>query len=145
MGRVLVGLEFGAVLAIVAVAGHVQACSIDGKPTLTVNGVAVSINTAQPTSPQTLRVWAPFVLSSVLRTGRGEALAETVKALPLTPEAYKVPWRWDFGDGTLPARGTAVRHVFHHPGVYKITVSAYYPSHKIWYAFDAVQLRVVGT
>ena len=124
------------------VSAQAQACSIDGKPTLTVNGDAVSINTAQPTSPQTLRVWAPFVLPSALRAGRGVVLAEIVKALPLTPEAYKVPWRWDFGDGSAPARGTAVHHIFRRPGTYKITVSAYYPSHRIWYTFDAAQLHV---
>jgi hypothetical protein len=111
---------------------------------MTVDGVAVAVNTAQPNSPQTLSAWAPFVLTSVVRSGSSVRLAEMVKAVPLTPEAFKSPWRWDFGDGSAPGRGSAVRHTYRHPGVYRVTVSAYYLSHKLWYTFDAAQVRVMN-
>lgn len=125
-----------------AQASPAQACSIDGVPSLTVNGYQVVINKVVPTGPD-LRIWAPFVLSFPLHTGRDETLAEIQQRVPLQPEAFKNPWRWNFGDGTAPARGMAVHHVFRRPGIYKVTVDAYFPSHKFWYTFDAVQVRVL--
>ncbi|HWE61926.1 MAG TPA: PKD domain-containing protein [Chloroflexota bacterium] len=137
---------YGAVALACAVLGvqtaGAQACTIDGKPTLTVNGYDVVLNKAVPTGPN-LRLWAPFVLSFPLHTGRQESLSEIVQAVPLQAEAFKTPWRWNFGDGTRPARGMKVQHVFKKPGLYKVTVDAYFPSHKFWYTFDAVQVRVV--
>lgn len=120
-----------------------RACSIDGKPTLTVNGYMVVINKTVPKLGANLRLWAPFVLSFPLHTGRQETLAEIAQAVPLQAEAFKTPWRWNFGDGTAAARGTKVHHVYKKPGTYKVTVDAYFPSHKFWYTFDAVQVRVL--
>src|SRR5690242_15284970 len=125
-----------------AQANRAQACSIDGVPSLTVNGYQVVINKVVPTGPN-LRVWAPFVLSFPLHTGHDETLAEIQQRVPLQSEAFKNPWRWNFGDGTAPTRGMAVHHVFRRPGIYKVTVDAYFPSHKFWYTFDAVQVRVL--
>jgi hypothetical protein len=119
-----------------------QACSIDGKPTLTVNGHVVMRNSAIPAGSQ-LRLWAPFVFPSPLRVGHTQTLAEIAKAVPLAPEAFKTPWRWNFGDGSEPGRGTTVHHIFRKPGVYKVTVAAFFPSYNFWYTFDAVQLRLL--
>lgn len=120
-----------------------QACSIDGKPTLKVNGYEVVINKVVPAAGANLSVWAPFVLTFPLHTGKKEALMEIKQAVPLQLEAFRTPWRWNFGDGTPVARGFSVSHIFTKPGVYKVTVDAYFPSHKFWYTFDAVQVRVV--
>jgi hypothetical protein len=84
------------------------------------------------------------VFASPLAAGHRQTLAEIARAVPLQPEAFKTPWRWNFDDGSSPARGTTVHHVFRRPGVYRVTVEAYFPSHKFWYAFDAVQLHVVS-
>ena len=119
------------------------ACSIDGVPTLTVNGYSVVINKVVPTAGPSLRVWAPFVLSFALHTQHNEVLEELPQRVPLLAEAKKSPWRWNFGDGTPTVRGIRVQHSFRKPGIYKITVEAYYPSHKFWYTFDAVQVHVL--
>jgi len=73
----------------------------------------------------------------------GETLSELARAVPLPQEAFKTPWRWNFGDGSTVGRGMGVQHTFHTPGIYKITVSCYFPSHKFWYVFDALQVRVL--
>ncbi len=119
-----------------------QACTIDGVPSLNVNGYTVVINKVVPTGPN-LNVWAPFVLGFELHTERDEVLDEPTKLVPLQPEAFKSPWRWNFGDGTPTVRGIEVHHKFSKPGVYKVTVDAYFPSRKFWYTFDAVQIRVI--
>jgi len=119
------------------------ACAIDGVPSLMVDNTVVRINLAEPTSPATLSVWAPFVTPFSLSAGHSYAFTEIRQRIPLTPEAFKQPWRWTFGDGTPAVRGTTVRHEFRRPGVYKVTVSAYFPSHTLWYAFDALQVHVV--
>jgi hypothetical protein len=111
-------------------------------PTIKVNGYSAIINTIPPVGKD-LSVWAPFVLSFSLHTSRNESLAEIAQAVPLPQEAFKTPWRWNFGDGTGYARGTAVHHTYTRPGTYKITVEAYFPSHKFWYTFDALQVRVL--
>ena len=112
-------------------------------PSFTVNGYTAVINTTAPKTAAELRVWAPFVLGFTLHTGRDEAMAEIRKLIQLQPEAFTTPWRWNFGDGTPAVRAETVHHEFRRPGVYKITVDAYFPSHKLWYTFDAVQVRVV--
>jgi hypothetical protein len=121
---------------------HASACSIDGVPTISVNGYTAIINKTPPIGKD-LAIWAPFVLSFPLHTGRTETLAEIAQAVPLAPEAFKTPWRWHFGDGAAIARGTSVHHTYSRPGTYKITVEAYFPSHKFWYTFDALQVRVL--
>jgi PKD repeat protein len=135
-------LMLGAAGVVGSLTGVAQACSIDGVPSLTVNGYDVVINKAVPTGPN-LRVWAPFVLSFPLHTGRVEALSEITQRVALQPEAFKHPWRWNFGDGTPMVRGMVVQHVFSKPGIYKITVDAYFASHNFWYTFDAAQIRVL--
>ncbi len=122
-----------------------SACSLDGVPTISVNGYQAIINRTAPTTKEVnvLKLWAPFVLSFPLHTGRNETMAENAQAIPLTPEAFKTPWRWNFGDGTAIARGSSVHHTYNRPGTYKITVDAYFPSHKFWYTFDALQVRVL--
>ncbi|HEY8284752.1 MAG TPA: PKD domain-containing protein [Chloroflexota bacterium] len=119
-----------------------QACGIDGIPSLTVNGYMVVINKQVPVGPG-LRLWAPFVLSFSLHARRAEVLAELPQRVPLQPEAFRNPWRWNFGDGSAQVRGITVHHTFSKPGIYKITVAAYFPSRKFWYIFDAVQVRVL--
>ena len=120
----------------------IQACSIDGIPSLTVNGYSAVINKQVPVGPG-LRLWAPFVLSFSLHARRTEILAELPQRVPLQPEAFRNPWRWNFGDGTAMVRGITVHHRFSKAGLYKITVSAYFPSRKFWYTFDALQVRVL--
>lgn len=142
MNRVRSTIAVAACALLGLTAAPVHACSIDGKPSLTVNGYDVAINRATPTGPA-LRLWAPFVLGFALHAGRTEALAEITNRVPLQVEAFRNPWRWNFGDGTPSARGMAVRHAFRRAGTYKITVDAYFPSHRFWYTFDAVQVRVL--
>jgi hypothetical protein len=125
-----------------------QACSIDGKPTLTVNGYDVVINKQVPAAGANLQLWAPFVLTFPLHTGRQETMAEITQAVPLPVIAFKTPWRWSFGDGSPVAHGMKVQHVFKKPGTYKVTVDAFFPPSKVlkkgyWYTFDAVQVRVL--
>jgi len=122
--------------------GSAQACSIDGVPSLTVNGYGVVINKTPPTG-SALKVWAPFVLSFPLHTGRAEELSEITQRVALQPEAFKHPWRWNFGDGSPTVRGMSAKHTYSRPGVYKVTVEAYFASNSFWYTFDAVQIRVI--
>lgn len=143
LGTWLGALALGATMLVAGGAGAANACSIDGVPTLTVNGYTVAINKTVPTGTANLRLWAPFVLSFPLHSGRNEVLAEIANRVPLRLEAFKTPWRWNFGDGSKAARGMTVRHTFSKPGIYKVTVDAYFPSHHFWYTFDAVQVRVL--
>jgi hypothetical protein len=122
--------------------GQAVACTIDGKPSLTINGHTVALNKVVPRLGTDLQLWAPFILPRTLQIGQKETLTEIKKLIPLEAEAFRTPWRWNFGDGSALAHGFAVTHVFRRPGLYKVTVDAYFPSHKFWYTFDAVQVRV---
>src|SRR5579871_5038164 len=106
MRRWWTGLAAGALALLGAQSAPVNACTIDGKPTLTVNGYAVIINTVVPIRKVDLARWAPFVLPFPLHTGRTETLAEISQGVPLPVEAFKTPWRWNFGDGTKAGHGT---------------------------------------
>ncbi|MDB5076619.1 MAG: hypothetical protein JWO42_2798 [Chloroflexi bacterium] len=119
-----------------------NACSIDGVPSLTVNGHDVTVNKVPPTG-NNLRVWAPFVVPFSLHAGRNDVLAEIQQRVAMSAEGFARPWRWTFGDGTATVRGMRVHHVYKKPGLYKVTVEAYFASHKFWYTFDAVQIRVL--
>jgi hypothetical protein len=123
-------------------AGTVSACSIDGVPSITVNGAAVVINRALPTGSG-LKLWAPFLVPFPLHAGRNETFAEIKRLVALTQEGFAHPWRWTFGDGTPSVRGTIVHHIYRRPGTYKVTVEAYFASHKFWYTFDALHIHVV--
>jgi PKD repeat protein len=122
--------------------GPLQACTIDGTPSATVNGSIVVLNKVPPIG-RNLQVWAPFLAQSSVRVDQKATLAEIAQRVALTQEAFRNPWKWTFGDGTGSARGTVVHHVYRRPGTYKVSVLAYFPSHKFWYTFDAIQVRVV--
>ena len=142
--RLAAALALCAATMLGARAGQASACSIDGVPSLTVNGYQVVINKVVPKLGADLRLWAPFVLPFPLHTHRAEDLAEITQRVALQPIAFKTPWRWNFGDGTRSARGMKVTHVFARPGTYKVTVEAYFPAHHFWYTFDAVQVHVLN-
>ena len=141
--RYAVALFGVTILLMMARALPARSCDIDGVPSLTVNHVVVLFNTEGPTSPATLKVWAAFVAPFGLTVQRTYTFAEIRQRLPLTPEAFKSPWRWAFGDGSPAVRAESIQHAYRHPGVYKVTVSAYFASHRLWYTFDALQVHVV--
>jgi hypothetical protein len=120
----------------------VQACSIDGVPSITVNGYDVVVNKTPPIG-KNLSVWAPFLVPFPLHVGRNETIGEIRQRVAMSAEGFKYPWRWNFGDGTPTVRGTVVHHTYKKPGVYKVTVEAYFAAHKFWYTFDAAQIHVL--
>jgi hypothetical protein len=143
MKRTLCVAALGAATLAGLYGGRTLACTIDGKPSLTIDGHAVALNKVVPRLGSNLQLWAPFVFPVALQAGRKETLTEIKRLIPLQAEAFRTPWRWNFGDGSPLLHGFSVTHVFRHPGLYKVTVDAYFPSHKFWYTFDAVQVRVV--
>jgi hypothetical protein len=133
-----------AVLALgIGTAVPAYACSLDGVPSISANGVLARINTAQP-SVADLAHWAPFIFTAPVRKGAPVRLAEDRRAVlkSLPPQAFDRPWRWTFGDGAA-AFGFAPSHRYRRPGTYIINVWAYDASNRQWYRFDAAQLRVV--
>lgn len=124
--------------------GMAQACSVDGVPSLSVDGRLVARN-ATLTSSAAVDTWTPFIARGayparhmlVLREDR----ARVATALP--PEAFRFPWRWRFGDGAT-ARGLAVRHAYRHAGTYIVTVEAYLVAgtQKLWFTFDKATIHV---
>ena len=61
----------------------------------------------------------------------------------LPPSAFKIPWRWVFGDGAQ-AQGMSVHHIYQHPGTYVVSVRAYLIDGKDtqWYLFDTAIIHV---
>jgi hypothetical protein len=144
--EVLCSLALPALLAFSIGVGSAQpiaeACTLDGVPSHTINGHNVVINKVLPAA-NNLRLWAPFVVPFPVHAGRNEVLAEIKQRVPMSAEGFAHPWRWTFGDSSAPVRGMSVHHVYSKPGLYKVTVEAYFASHKLWYTFDAVQIHVL--
>lgn len=131
----------GATLLGTSVAG---ACSVDGIPSLSVDGRLVLRNTVY-TSSSAVDSWTPFIAHGLYPARHpllfSENRAQVAAALP--PTAFKVAWRWHFGDGTT-ARGMAVHHLYRRAGTYIVTVEAYLASGKYaqWFTFDKATLHV---
>ncbi len=142
--RVLLPLTAGLALGACAVVGPAaaRACSIDGKPTVSANGQR-AVLTHLAFTQQTASSWALFTFRSRYRAGTPIALKEDSlslsKVLPL--EALGHPWRWQFGD-KLQSVGMVVAHRYARPGIYRIVVSAYYPSFHQYFPFDTVRIKV---
>ena len=130
--------------ALVMSASTAQACSVDGVPSLAVNGRLVAVNTARASSAA-VDTWTPFVVRGAYPANHSLLLKEdrvrVSQALPAL--AFKFPWRWHFGDGAS-ARGVAVPHAYRRPGTYIITVDAYLVAgtHKLWFTFDKATLHI---
>jgi PKD domain len=144
MRSVVCALALSMIVAIPNIgATHIaNACSIDGVPSITVNGYNVVINKTPPVG-KNLAVWAPFLVPFPLHVGRNEALSEIRERVSLSAAGFQYPWRWNFGDGSPTVRGSIVHHVYTKPGIYKVTVAAYFGKYKFWYTFDAAQIHVL--
>lgn len=142
LGALLLALSgLGALVLGTSVAG---ACGVDGIPSLSVDGRLVLRNTVY-TSNSAADTWTPFIAHGLYPARRpllfSENRAQVAAALP--PTAFKVAWRWHFGDGAT-ARGMAVHHLYRRAGNYIVTVEAYLASGKYaqWFAFDKATLHV---
>jgi hypothetical protein len=130
--------------ALVVGAGTARACSLDGVPSLAVNGRLVAVNTARASSAS-VDAWTPFMARGAYPANHPlllkEDRAKVAQALPAL--AFKFPWRWHFGDGAT-ARGAAVRHAYRRPGTYVITVDAYLVAGKqrLWFTFDRATVHI---
>jgi PKD domain len=120
------------------------ACSIDGVPSLTMDGKLVTTNFGQATKDN-FAYWAAFSLGSA-PAGRRLAMAEDLPKVrqALSTGALSTPFSWSFGDGGA-ARGAAVRHRYARPGWYKVDVSYYVPAKRQWVVFDSAQVQIVST
>ena len=118
------------------------ACSLDGVPSLSVNGRLVQPMTAKPSRAE-LATWAPFAVPDAFHAGRSVQFSERVPELKrsLPPPAFAYPWRWQFGDGSTTT-GTVVTHAYRRPGLYRVTVWADYRAEHFWYEFDAAMIRI---
>jgi PKD domain len=137
LGGIMIGV-------LVVGAGTARACSLDGVPSLAIDGRLVAVNTALASSTS-VEEWTPFVARGAYPANHPlllkEDRARVAQALPAL--AFKFPWRWHFGDGA-GARGAAVRHAYHRPGTYIITVEAYLVAGKqqLWFTFDKATIHV---
>jgi hypothetical protein len=137
----VLGLAIGAILGAI---GMARACGLDGVPSLLVNGRLVVANRALPVQGQ-LAKWAPFVAPGVYPTGQPVLLQEIRGRLlgTLPPSAFRTPWHWTFGDGTL-GQGIRIRHRYRRHGTYVVGVQAYLVNGQAsaWYLFDSLVIRV---
>lgn len=138
---IALGLALG---ALVMTTGMTRACALDAVPSLLVNGRLVLVNVSTPDQGQMSR-WAAFVAPGVYQTGRTVQLQEVRSRLltTLPPSAFRISWRWTFGDGTA-TQGSLVRHSYRHPGTYVVGVLALLTNGHIsaWYLFDSAEIRV---
>ncbi|MDB5073983.1 MAG: hypothetical protein JWO42_162 [Chloroflexi bacterium] len=124
-------------------AAAVQACSIDGIPSLSLDGRLVTFNYGQATKDN-LAYWAAFSLGTTTvnkQVHLQEDIAKIRKAL--SAKALKTPFHWTFGDGAS-ASGPAVQHRYRQAGWYKVDVEYYYPPQRKWIIFDSAQLHVLS-
>jgi hypothetical protein len=91
----------------------------------------------------TARTWAPFSFRSQYHAHTSIRLAEDRPELRrvLPSDSMQRAWRWDFGDRTH-ALGWTIAHRYAHPGTYRITVSAYYPTFHQYFSFDTVRITI---
>jgi hypothetical protein len=131
------------ITAWLGVTAAARACSIDGIPSLSLDGRLVTFNYGQATK-ENISYWAAFSLGTATANKEvylREDLAKIRKAL--SPKAFITPFRWTFGDGAS-ASGQAVQHRYRRPGWYKVNVDYYYPPQRKWIVFDSAQLHVLG-
>jgi hypothetical protein len=138
--RLTLALSLG-LLCFAASAPDVMACTIDGRPSLLVEGQRVLLNTEPPTS-RNWAYWALFVTARPLTKNTTVSLGEDRRFVTLPAEAFHQPWRWRFGDGSSPAFGSTAGHRYTHAGYYRLQVDAYVPSLHRWLTFDALELQV---
>ena len=122
------------------------ACMIDSQPSISANGQVARPNLQPPTTEAQLALWAPFVFTRSYQAGTKVVFTENRQevAQSLVPAAMLRSWRWNFGDGNS-ATGWTVHHRYSKPGVWLISVDAYFPSTGKWYLFDKVNVRITGT
>lgn len=132
------------IVAIYAATAIAVACTIDGKATAFANH-KLAVLTRGKLTTASVPTWAPFSFPGRYRAGATITLTEDQAQLRrvLPPEATTThrAWRWEFGDGTH-ATGWTVSHRYAHPGTYRISVDAYYPSWHQYFSFDLVRIVV---
>jgi chitodextrinase len=122
-----------------------QACTIDGKPTAFADGSRAVVSHVQLTVA-TARTWAPFSFRSAYHARAAIRFTEDrvqLRGVLQPDDAMQRAWRWEFGDGTH-ATGWTVTHRYAHPGAYRITVAAYYPTFHQYFTMDTVRITITG-
>ena len=120
-----------------------QACTIDGKPTAFADGSRAVVSHVRLTVA-TARTWALFSFRNPYHAHAAIRLTEDraqLRGVLQPDDAMQRAWRWDFGDGTH-ATGWTVIHRYAHPGAYRITVAAYYPTFHQYFTMDAVRITI---
>lgn len=130
-------------LATALIAAPVQACGLDGTPSVSANGRLAQVTPWTPTTQAQMAIWAIFDFTRHYAVRQAITLTENRRevARALIASAMQRPWRWRFGDGQT-AYGWTVRHAFARPGTWRIMVDAYLPSTKQWYNFDQVMIVI---
>lgn len=130
-------------LLAVCTASAAWACALDQVPSISMNGRLAVANQQPAETSAALARWAPFVFPArpgVRQVVRfGENRREVARSL--TSQAMSHPAEWRFGDGAQ-AYGWTVRHAYHKPGTFRITVLAYDRTSRRWYSFDEVMVLV---
>jgi hypothetical protein len=140
-GRLLMLALLTAVLA--AGAAPAYACSLDGVPSLSVNGKLPILNPLPALNSAQLQNYAPFIFTHTFAVHATITFSENRTEVAKTVNARDMvrPWRWRFGDGAI-GYGWTVKHAYSHARQVRLSVDAYDPGTKQWYEFDRVQLRV---
>ncbi len=121
-----------------------SACTLDGKPTALANGRRAILTTERDTQAN-MRTWAPFSFPAPYHAQAAVLLTEDRGALGrvLPPQSFAHPWKWTLGDRT-GAFGWTIAHRYAHPGTYRVTVAAYYPTWQEYIPFDTVRIVVTS-
>ncbi len=120
----------------------VAACTLDQKATAFADGHLAHKATEKLTLA-TASTYAPFAFPGHYARDTAIRFSENQAALRkvLVPDAMRRPWLWQFGDGTHQT-GWRVAHRYAHPGTYRISVEAYWPTLGGYSAIDKVSIVV---
>lgn len=117
------------------------ACGLANTPTMMANNDPAIPTPVTPTSDPNQPVgFFPGDYASNQQITFTEDLSAVINA----PPKESLQWRWDFGDGSTSASGSAPQHTYKSAGSYAVHTSIYDTVTKSWIDFDSATITVLA-